>query len=151
MMSNASPTSDSSSSSLFDPSPPNPVASNGSEEETSGGYPETEDTDTVDLEISKEVAERLRKVAVQLGLPPGVLASRAIDLICDQVGTAPDEKRSPNHLVKRYQARLDLLHAVQKDGVESSSGDEPAQTPSVENRQWREVEKIIDTGEQSRD
>ncbi len=75
--------------------------------------PESED-DQVALRLSlpPQRAERLRAVAHQLGLTPSLVAKRAIQLVCDEVVTTEaDLPRSPL-LIDQYQARLDLLHAV---------------------------------------
>lgn len=65
------------------------------------------------LSLPSDRADRLRAVAQQLGLTPSMVAKRAIELVCDEVVTIQDDARPTSVLIKQYQARLDLLHAVE--------------------------------------
>lgn len=78
------------------------------DEETTG------DTVKLRLSLPEDYLQRLMDVAQQLGLPPTMVAKRAIEMICDEVETTQDEHRPPHVLLKQYQARIDLLHAVKE-------------------------------------
>jgi hypothetical protein len=67
-------------------------------------------------------------------LTPSLVASRAIDLVCDEIGTVDDDPLSTDTLIQQYQARLDLLHTLE----ETTSGEEDSEGPS-----WEDVDKII--------
>lgn len=93
-----------------------------------------EDSLGLRLRLSEDQAERLQAVAQQLGLTPSMVAQRAIKMVCDEVVTIQEDGRSPELLVDQYQARIDLLHAVEDhaspalmDGRETDGG--PASSP----------------------
>lgn len=107
---------------------------NPSTEEAEEVNPASLDQNELDIEIDRELAERLLEVSKHLGLNPTIVASRAIDLVCEEIGT-PDETKRPDEdqhgtakLIQRFQARVDLLQALE-DGSEdrpdtSNSGSE---------------------------
>ena len=102
--SNADPNADSSGNlqTLFD-SPPDTENLDLPEEETVG----------LRLSLPEDRAQRLKAVAKQLGLTPSMVAERAIEMICEEVITTQNDQSPPHLHIEQYQARLDLLHAVQ--------------------------------------
>lgn len=89
------------------------------------------DHEVLHLDIPKALARQLLEVATHLGLTPSTVASRAIELVCDEIGTVDDEPLSTDTLIKQYQARLDLLHVLEEAGEEDGEGS------------WEAVEEII--------
>lgn len=80
----------------------------------------SEEDDTVGLHLSlpSDRVQRLQDVAKQLGLTPSTVAERAIEMVCEEVITREGEQYPPHLHIEQYQARLDLLHAVQNvDGT----------------------------------
>lgn len=75
--------------------------------------PDEEDTVGLRLSLPSDRAQRLKAVAKQLGLTPSTVAERAIEMICEEVITTQGDQYPPHLHVEQYQARLDLLHAVQ--------------------------------------
>lgn len=88
------------------------------------------ENDSVGLRLclSEDDVDRLQAVAQQLGLTPSTLAQRAIQMVCNEVVTIQEDSRSPELLVDQYQARIDLLHAV-----ENGSGSAVEHSPNGEN------------------
>lgn len=121
-------------STLYDPSP------EGAEEVASG-----EDEEELHLKIPEHLAKQLLDVALHLGLTPSVVASRAIDMVCDEVGLVEDQELSSGTLIQKYQTRLDLLHTLDF-GVETEDDDDEMEEPFG----WEAVDEIIETGEQAR-
>jgi hypothetical protein len=97
------------------------------------------------LEIPQDLATRLRDVALHLGLTPTLVASRAIEMVCDEVGLVEEEDLTSNTLIEKYQTRLDLLHSLD---YEVGQEDEKDQTN--ESFTWDQVDEIIRTGEEAR-
>lgn len=97
------------------------------------------------LEIPQALATRLMEVALHLGLTPSLVAARAIELVCDEVGLVQEEDLSSNTLIEKYQTRLDLLHSLDYD-VEQEDEDDR----SDESFSWDQVDEIIETGEEAR-
>jgi hypothetical protein len=73
----------------------------------------TDDSVGLRLRLSPDDADRLQAVAQQLGLAPSTVAQRAIEMVCNEVVTIQEDSRSPELLVEQYQARIDLLHAIE--------------------------------------
>ncbi|PSQ95156.1 MAG: hypothetical protein BRD55_11570 [Bacteroidetes bacterium SW_9_63_38] len=72
-----------------------------------------EDTVGLRLSLPSDRAQRLKAVAKQLGLTPSIIAERAIEMVCEEVITIQGDQPPPRLHIEQYQARLDLLHAVQ--------------------------------------
>jgi hypothetical protein len=72
-----------------------------------------EETVGLHLSLPDDRAQRLKAVAKQLGLTPSMVAERAIEMVCEEVITSQRDQYPPHLHVQQYQARLDLLHAVQ--------------------------------------
>lgn len=124
------------------------------EEESSLYNPPADEGETVDpeaaekhevlhLDIPKELARQLLDVATHLGLSPSLVASRAIDLVCDEVDIEEESPPSTGTLIQQYQARLDILHTLEEEGrpskeeMESEEDDDP----------WAAVDEIIQKAE----
>lgn len=101
---------------------------------------EENDSEILHLDISRELAQQLLDVATHLGLTPSIVASRAIDLVCDEIGTVEGEALSTGTFIQHYQAQLDLLHALE----EAASGEEDEE-PS-----WEAVDEIIEAAERKK-
>lgn len=84
----------------------------GTRDNPSDEVSEGEDSVALRLSLPPDRADRLRAVAQKLGLTPSLVAKRAIELVCDEVETVHKDPRSTDVLIDEYQARLDLLHAV---------------------------------------
>lgn len=103
----------------------------------------------LDLELPRNLAEQLSEVASHLGLSPSIVASRAVQMICDEIGLTQDADLSSTTLIQKYQTRLDLLHALDYDlDPESEADDGEAETtPSKANTDddydWQDVDNII--------
>ncbi len=113
----------------------------GEQKEVSAGGEEEE----LQLEISQGLATRLMEVALHLGLTPSLVASRAIELVCDEVGLVQEEDLSSNTLIEKYQTRLDLLHSLDYDVEQADQ-----EASSEESFHWDQVDEIIETGEEAR-
>ena len=109
VLNDSPPSPNESDGTLFNP-PTTPDAASTAEESTVG----------LRLSLTEEEADRLRSVAQQLGLTPSILAQRAIKMVCEEVVTIQEDSRSPNLMVDQYQARIDLLHAVEENGSSPS-------------------------------
>jgi hypothetical protein len=94
-----------------------------------------EEHEVLHLDIPRDLARQLLEVATHLGLTPSQVASRAIDLVCDEIGTVDDDPLSTDTLIQQYQARLDLLHILEEAGFEE---EEPS---------WEAVDEIIQAAE----
>jgi len=120
-----------------EPSLYNPPADGGEEIDGEDG----EEHEVLHLDIPKSLARQLLDVATHLGLTPSTVASRAIGLVCDEIGTVDEDSLSTDTLIQQYQARLDLLHALEQAGPEHEE-----QEPG-----WEAVDEIIqaaDRGEE---
>jgi len=73
----------------------------------------------LELTLPPKRGDRLRAIAQQLGMTPSMAAQRAIDLVCDEVVTIQDDSRSTETLIQEYQARIDLLHAVENSDAKA--------------------------------
>jgi hypothetical protein len=82
------------------------------------------------LRLSEDNVDRLQAVAQQLGLSPSTIARRAIQMVCNEVVTIQEDSRSPELLVDQYQARIDLLHAIDND---APAGPSRFTNPETEN------------------
>lgn len=82
-------------------------------EEGEVDLPEENETVGLRLSLPNDRAQRLKAVAKQLGLTPSTVAERAIEMVCEEVITTQGDQYPPHLHVEQYQARLDLLHAVQ--------------------------------------
>lgn len=113
------------------------------------------------LEIPRELAEQLNEVAQHLGLSPAVVASRAIDFVCDEIGLVEQEDLTSGTLIQKYQTRLDLVHTLNFDveqAVEREAqtdrrheGGQRIPTDSDEEVGWEAVDQIIKAGEEARE
>ena len=83
-----------------------------------------ESPETVPVEIPRPVADRLRRMAQRLGLPPSVCAARAIEMVCEDAGVERSQSPSVEAPLKHYQAQLDLLR-LQKEESEPPLPDLP--------------------------
>lgn len=99
---------------------------------------DTDDHEVLHLDIPKSLARQLLDVATHLGLTPSTVASRAIGLVCDEIGTVDEASLSTDTLLQQYQARLDLLHSLEQAGPENEE-EEPG---------WEAVDEIIQASEQ---
>lgn len=97
-----------------------------------------EDHEVLHLDIPKDLARQLLEVANHLGLTPSLVASRAIGLVCDEIGTVDDDPLSTNTLIQQFQARLDILHVLEEADVEEEK--DPT---------WEEVDEIIQAAKQN--
>jgi len=111
----------------------------------------------LDLELPRELAEQLSDVASHLRLSPSIVASRAVEMICEEIGLIQDEDISSTTLIQKYQTRLDLLHALDYDvdpAGESDAAEQEADEADSDpqgdpdNRDedtydWRDVDDII--------
>ncbi len=99
----------------------------------------TEKHEILHLDIPKGLAQQLLDVATHLGLSPSMVASRAIDLVCDEIDTVDESALSTGTLIQQYQARLDILHTLEdenqpsRDEMESDEEEDP----------WEAVDEII--------
>jgi hypothetical protein len=132
--------SSSSSSTLYDPP------------EGSGEHvPEADAAVELDLELPRDLADHLAEVASHLGLSPSIVASRAVQMICEEIELTQDEDLSSTTLIQKYQTRIDLLHTLDYDldpGRESDSGEgadpaAPEGADEEENYGWQDVDDII--------
>lgn len=105
-----------------------------------------EEEERLRLEIPEKLARRLLDVALHLGLSPSIVASRAIDLVCDEVGLVEEQELSSGTLIQKYQTRLDLLHTFDL-GVET----QPEEENQEDSFGWDAVDEIIESGEEARD
>ena len=109
----------------------------------------------LDLDLPRQLAEQLSDVASHLGLSPSIVASRAVEMICEEIGLIQDEDFSSTTLIQKYQTRLDLLHALDYDVDAAGEADEAqGDADEVDSEQegdaddedaydWRDVDDII--------
>lgn len=102
------------------------------------------DEEVLHLNIPENFARELAEVATHLGLSPSIVASRAIDLVCDEIDTVDESALSTGTLIQQYQARLDLLHNLEDESGPSEEG-EPE--PENEDDPWAKVDEIIEKAE----
>lgn len=96
--------------------------------------------DELHLEIPQDLATQLLEVSMHLGLSPSIVASRAIVMVCDEIGIVQDRDLSTSTLIQKYQTRIDLLHSLDFDfESDSDEGDDP-----VGEFEWGEVDEIIE-------
>lgn len=120
------------------------------------------DQDVIDIEIDRSLAERLLEVSQHLGLNPTIVASRAIDLVCEEIGTLDEDWRDDEDefgtvtLIQRYQARVDLLQALKEESDEitepepdrarehapSAKTDSGSESDEEEEELWDAVDEI---------
>ncbi len=99
---------------LFDP------PSNSSE---NGEQTNSEDTVTLQIEVSPDLAEELRELASHLALHPSTVAARAIELTCEEVHTLGRDEPNTETMLQKYQARLDLMHTLEEiPSLQESNG-----------------------------
>jgi hypothetical protein len=85
--------------------------------------------ETVPIRIPRALADRVRRAAHRLGLPPGIFSARALDLICNDIGVDRSAQDRPHSTLAHYQAQLDLLHLGERVGFdEEGEADRPATT-----------------------
>jgi hypothetical protein len=118
-VSNPNSSADESAGTLYDP-PDDTEAASVSDDDSVG----------LRLRLSEDDVDRLQAVAQQLGLTPSTIAQRAIQMVCNEVVTIQEDSRSPELLVDQYQARIDLLHAVDNG---ASAGPSLFTEPETEN------------------
>lgn len=108
--------------------------------------PEEEGEVELELDVPPELAERLNEVATHLGLSPSMVATRAIGMVCDEVGLVQDTDLSSTTLIQKYQTRLDLLHSLDYslDPPSDAAGDPEEGGPGAEAYDWDDVDGIIE-------
>lgn len=92
-------------------------ASRESEDAAGGEAPD----DLVSVEMPRAAAQRLQEASQKLDVPTAVFAARSVDLLREQVGVSARPESDTGVLLRRYQARIDLLH---RNGAPESSSDE---------------------------
>jgi hypothetical protein len=111
----------------------------------------------LDLELPRALADQLSDVASHLGLSPSIVASRAVEMICEEIGLIQDEDFSSTTLIQKYQTRLDLLHALdyevnptgeteeRRDGPDEVGSDREGESGDEDEDayDWRDVDDII--------
>jgi len=110
------------------------------------GLPDKEGEMELELDLPRELAEQLSDVATHLGLSPSIVASRAIDMVCDEVGLVKDRELSSTTLIEKYQTRLDLLHSLdyRLDSPDESSGGQTQEAGAdADTYDWDDVDSII--------
>jgi hypothetical protein len=85
--------------------------------------------DLVSVEMPRGAARRLRDAARRLGMPTAVFAARAVDLLREETGVTEGETLDTSVLLRRYQARIDLLH---RHGLPDPGDDEAPLTVDVD-------------------
>lgn len=111
--------------------------------------PENNSEVELDLELPRNLAEQLSEVASHLGLSPSIVASRAVQMICNEIGLTQDDNLSSTTLIQKYQTRLDLLHALDYDLDPESKADNgefetaPGEANGDEDYDWQDVDNII--------
>jgi hypothetical protein len=85
-------------------------------------------------------------VATHLGLSPSIIASRAVGMVCDEVGLVQDGDLSSATLIQKYQTRLDLLHSLDYslDPEEDASEEAEEGGPDAGAYDWEDVDGIIE-------
>lgn len=126
-------------------------------EEAGEALEDWEDDEELLLELPQELAERLMEVAQHVGISPSMVAARAIDIVCDEIGIVDQQDQSSGTLIQKYQTRLDLIHTLDfdvKQAVEDERDmkhdDDAVQwTPSDSDEEagWDAVDRIIEAGE----
>jgi hypothetical protein len=113
-------------------------------ERSTESVPEKEGEVELELELSPELAEQLSDVATHLGLSPSIIAARAIDMVCEEVGLVKDRELSSTTLIQKYQTRLDLLHSLDYS-LEVDPSEEEAQAGGSDSEayDWDDVDNII--------
>lgn len=125
-----------------------------------GGKPAPEEHSDVELELGlpPDLAAQLQEVSTHLGLSPSIVASRAIGMVCAQIGLVQSHDLSSETLIQKYQTRLDLLHRLEQDLEPESdgeaAGDEDEQEEDLANEDasqtrpaWGAVDEIIERAE----
>lgn len=92
-----------------------------------GGGP---DSENVPVEIPRPVADRLRRMAHRLGLPPSVCAARAIEMVCEDAGVERSEEPSIEAPLKHYQAQLDMLR-LQREEIDVPVSESAPENTSI--------------------
>jgi hypothetical protein len=111
--------------------------------------PENSSEVELDLELPRNLAEQLSEVASHLGLSPSIVASRAVQMICNEIGLTQDEDLSSTTLIQKYQTRLDLLHALDYDPDPGGTADDeefetaPGEADTDDDYDWQDVDNII--------
>jgi len=90
---------------LFDPPP---------DSSENGKQADSEETVTLQVEVSPELVEKLRELASHLSLHPSTVAARAIELTCEEVQTINADEPITGSVLQQYQARLDLMHTLEE-------------------------------------
>lgn len=98
-----------------------------------------DDHEVLHLDIPSSLASRLLEVAHHLSLTPSTVASRAIDLVCEEIGAIDDEPLSSDTLIQQYQARLDILHVLEDPEEQEDE------------YSWDDVDEIIQAAEQGKE
>ncbi|MFB6247526.1 MAG: hypothetical protein ABEL97_03055 [Salinibacter sp.] len=138
------------------PSPSEPTLydpPNGAE----GDMPEADPEVVLDLDLPRALAEQLAEVASHLGLSTSIVASRAVQMICDEIELTRDDDLSSTTLIQKYQTRLDLLHTLGYDLDPESESDGEAHNAAADETDeddadgddtygWQDVDDIIGRG-----
>lgn len=104
----------------------------------------SEEEEELHLELPRDLAGQLMKVASHLGLSPSIVASRAIDMVCDEIGIVEEQELTTGTLIQKYQTRIDLLHTLDFDPGDDPDGDGEG-APG-----WDAVDDIIAAGEEAK-
>jgi len=116
--------------------------------------PDEEGEVELELDVPPELAERLHEVATHLGLSPAMVATRAVEMVCDEVGLVQDTDLSSTTLIQKYQTRLDLLHSldysleppadeIEEAAPEQAAADEEMGIDDPDEYDWGDVDSII--------
>lgn len=102
--------------------------------------PDRDDAVELEIDLPEALATQLSDVARHLGLAPSILAARAVELVCDEVGLVQNDELSSATLIQRYQTRIDLLHRLDDALEGSGAADESADGDAYD---WNDVDSII--------
>lgn len=107
-----------------------------------------EDEEELQLELSQELAHRLMEVAEHVGLSPSMVAARAIDIVCEEIGVVEQQDQTTGTLIQKYQTRLDLIHTLDFD-VKKAVQEEERDMGHDDDAGWEAVDRIIEAGEEA--
>ena len=99
----------------------------------------------IHLQIPQDLATQLLEVSMHLGLSPSIVATRAVMMICDEIGLVQDHELTSSTLIQKYQTRIDLLHSLDYDLDPDS---EEKQDDDPDEFGWEQVDDIINRVEE---
>jgi len=105
----------SSSEPAADGAPPNDPTDGLSDSSSHCTDANPDDEEKVPIPVPSPLADRVRRVAHRLGLPPNVFAARALEMVCDDIGIEASDEDDLPPMLDQFQARLDLLHLEEQD------------------------------------